>query len=217
MGFRQQLVEATGEVMALCDEPLQFAATQVDMAGSGVVAPRLLAHVKDFEGEDGQAVDHGARRFAGQARRVGQFDAGQLGQQRLVERLDRVVALLVVAVDQALAGGDVGAVDVHPARLVFLIPQQAIKAVISGNELPRATARVVLFHAGPAGAPQCVIVKFDKRQRIDMREHGTSPEWLQAALQRTQVGARGCSGSSREPCMLRSRARSICPFGEIAN
>jgi hypothetical protein len=85
-------------------------------------------------------------------RRASARMAGQQRQQGFVDRFHRIVAALVVAVDQALAGGDGIGADVGAARPVFLVAQQAVVAVIRFYLAPRIRSGADL-PAGRLGLP----------------------------------------------------------------
>jgi len=107
---------------------------RVDRQLHDLDAQRLRAHVMDLEREDRQPVDHRAGGF-GVVPCVGRDrNAGDAREQRFVDAFDRVVALLVVAIDRPLVGGDRRVVDVGPARLILLVPEQAVVPMIGGDE-----------------------------------------------------------------------------------
>jgi hypothetical protein len=110
------------------------------------------------------------RRFARQARAGAQAHVRELGQDGLVDGLDRIVALLVIAVDQPFAGGDLGFANVAPARAVFLLPELAVAQVVGGDPAPRGGQPVRRWHR-PVAARQFPVVQPHDRPRIEHALH----------------------------------------------
>ena len=125
-----QTPEVQEQIRALLDEHRELRPARFHVLTPGVGALGLQAHVMDLEREDGQAVDHRARAFGAEPRSGPGPDVAQRREHLLVDALDRVVALLVVQVDGALVGRDLGIGNVAPPRQVLLLPQPAVVPVV---------------------------------------------------------------------------------------
>jgi hypothetical protein len=91
----------------------------------------LLFGVKDFEGEDGEAVDDEAGGL-GVERSVGGGVSG--GEEDGVDLLDEVVAELVEAIDVVFDFGDVVVGGDGVAGLVFTVPEVEVGHVLAEDE-----------------------------------------------------------------------------------
>ena len=124
--------EAGGEVVTLFVELGEAVAVALVMFGGGVLAAGLFFGVEDFEGEDGEAVDHEAGGFGVERRGVRLCRRGF--EEGDVDALDEVVAELVEGVDGVLdvdhgaAGGQRG------TGLVFAVPEIEVGAVLVQDE-----------------------------------------------------------------------------------
>lgn len=85
----------------------------------------LQPHVVDLQREDREAIDHRPGGLARAPRLRQAAHALELREQASVDRLDRVVAPLVGAVDGALAAHDLGGRDVVAPRAVLGVVDQA--------------------------------------------------------------------------------------------
>src|SRR5581483_918640 len=157
LGFREQPVEAAGEVGALLLEALELRAAARDMCGVHVGALRLLAHRLDLQRQDREAVDHRARRLGAQPRILLGLYFGKRGEERFVDALDGIVPLLVVAVDRALVARDVGVRDVAAPREVLLLPEHAVVPVVGLDRGPDA----LLEARRRARCGEAVVVELD--------------------------------------------------------
>ena len=101
--------------------------------GGGVWTAGLFLGVEDLEREDGEAVDHEARRFG--VERGGERLVGHGFEEGDVDAFDEVVALLVEAVDVVLDGNHGFAGDVWGAGLVFGVPEIEVGTVVVEDEL----------------------------------------------------------------------------------
>ena len=170
-----------------------------DVLGRRFGAQRLRTHVMDLEREDRQTVDHRAGRF-GVVPCIGRGrHAGDSREQRLVDLLDRIVALLVVAIDRALVRRDRRIRDVGAARLILFVPQQVVVAMIGGNEAPRVAVVRSGGRGGRAGCDACVVIG-DQRARREVFERihrGSSIESIACRTASTPIaGMHRCCGHS---------------------
>ena len=87
------------------------------------------------------------------------FDAarGKRFEQCFVDPFDRVVALLVVAIDRALDLGDALVADVGAAGDVFLVPEQVVELVLFADDRQESGVRIV--HSGVVPAADSVAVQ----------------------------------------------------------
>ena len=149
----QQRVEAGGQIGALLVQPLELGRARAAMRLVDVAPLGLGAHRVHLQRHDRQPVDHAAGSLAVQPRagahrrhrRVGarrsRVDQPELGEQQFVDTLGGVVARLVVAVDRAFVGGDLGVGHLRAPRQVFLGPQQTVEAVVGLDPQPQRRRR----------------------------------------------------------------------------
>ena len=130
-----ELVEAGSEVVALFSKKSQALAIAVRVARRRIGAIEFFFCVEDFEGEDGEAVDHQARALGvqlslegGPAFRGG--DCGRIAEEHRVAPFGEVVADLVEAVDGALDLGDVGVGGAGGASAVLHVPEIEVRPVL---------------------------------------------------------------------------------------
>jgi len=103
---REQRVVAAREVLALPRERRGAGEPFRAVLRARVGPRRGEPHVVDLERQDRQPVDHRTGGLGVMPRICPRRDVGDPCEQRLVDRLDGVVAALVVAVDRALHGGN---------------------------------------------------------------------------------------------------------------
>ncbi|MDR8937189.1 hypothetical protein FEP65_04092 [Burkholderia multivorans] len=133
------------------------------MRGVDIVPRDVQPHVMDLQREDRQPVDDRAGRFAVEPRiRV---RGRQRGEQHLVERLDRVVALLVQPIDRALVLDDRAIGHVAAPRFVLVAPQRRIAVVIAMDLPPRGTDVV-------DGRTAVVVDAREQRRIVEVRDVG---------------------------------------------
>ena len=136
---RDQFVETAGEIVALPDNAGQLGGAGRAVRRAGILAQGFLAHVVFLERQDGKPVDDHARGF--RILRAALRSRGlQGGHQRLVDFLDEIVALLVVAVDGALRLIDALEAEVVAAGDVLLVPEQEIAQVVFADQAVEALA-----------------------------------------------------------------------------
>jgi hypothetical protein len=130
--------EAGGEVFALFEEEGEAVAVALVVIFGGVLAAGFFAGMEDFEGEDGEAVDHEAGSFGVERGGLGLgLEACEEGE---VDAFGEVIAALVELVDTALAGRN-GLVAGHGiAGIVFAVPEVEVGAMLFEDEaLERGT------------------------------------------------------------------------------
>jgi hypothetical protein len=134
-GVGPQAVEAEGEVGPLLEEEIEAVAVAEGVAGWGGGAGNFLAGVKDFERQDGEAVEDEA---GGLGVEVGggveSAGAGEFVEEEGVDLLGEVIAELVDGVDGALDVGDLGVGGGGGAGLVFEVPEVEVGAVLAEDE-----------------------------------------------------------------------------------
>ncbi len=124
----------------LCFQDGQFVPAFIHMGSGHVGSFGLLAHVEDLQAQDGQAVQGRAQGFGVETPPgLAQFPLGRKGgdggDQPGVDLFHQIVALLVQAVDLALAGGDDRVVHIPPPGPVLDVPEQKIPEMLTQNQL----------------------------------------------------------------------------------
>lgn len=124
--------EAVDEIGALDADARELLAAFLAVFGRGVGAHGFLVHVIFLEREDGETVDHHARRFgiawAAGRRRLERGDDG------FVHFFDEIVTLLIEAIDVALRAIDGLEAEVVATGDILFVPELKIAQVILLNE-----------------------------------------------------------------------------------
>jgi heptosyltransferase II len=161
---RKQLVEAGGQIAALLLQTRKFLKRRIAMRLIDVRSRCLRGHRPNFERHDRHPIDHAPRGFAIEPRACSYLafrligtdrlwiDKSEIKQQELVDAFGRIVARLIVFVDRALVGGDFGIARARAARKIFLVPKQAIVAMVLRNPMPD-TCHVVRWRRGCSARP----------------------------------------------------------------
>jgi hypothetical protein len=145
----QEFGDAIGQVAALDPDARELFAAFFAVLGRGIGAHRFLAHVKFLEREDGETVDHHARRL--RISRTTGSRGLKGGDDRLVHFLDDIVSLLVEAIDVALGAVDSLEAEVVAPGDVFLVPELKIAEMIFLHEPHETITFGGGWHVVPAG------------------------------------------------------------------
>ena len=146
-----QVEEAAEEIVVLLLEEGEAVAVAGAMRVAGGGPGNLFGGVETFEGEDGEAVEHGAGGL-GVERGGWGLGAGCV-EEVLVDLLDEVVAALVEGVDGVLDVGDVAVRGGGVAGAVFLVPEVEVGAVVGFGEGLEGGGRCGVW-SGVGGVPE---------------------------------------------------------------
>ncbi len=125
-----ECVKTGGEVGALGFKQGKALAIAVRVALGGIGPFYLFPRVIDFQRQDGEAVEHKARRFGVEfGVRPGQRVRDERGEELVIALFAEIVAALVGAVDGAFGFGDLAIAGFGGACLVFDVPEFEVRAM----------------------------------------------------------------------------------------
>ena len=138
--------EAGGKVGALLLEDAQSLTVPLAMTIGSVCARGLFAGVINLERQDREAVDDEAGGLGVQwSRWIGQTLLFEPGQQRAIQVLGKVIALLIGGIYATLDSGQFGVGCARGSRFIFNVPQMKVGKVLGGHGgQPYAICRRVL-------------------------------------------------------------------------